>query len=397
MKRTHKSLLALLIVLGALLIARALLPFWVAHYLNDKLAHMGDYRGHLQSVDLALWRGAYRIKQFEIRKRDAAEKEFIPFLDAPLTDISVSWRALFKGAIVGRIEFVNPELNFVDGASDKDDQAGQGVDWRDTLQGLLPIQLNEVVVRDGAIHLRNFQSTPKVDVYMSELDATASNLTNANRDEAAQVARLDATALVLGGAPFEASMQFDPLGELTDFDLEIRALNVALPQLDDFMRAYGGIDAESGTADLVLELNADRKQVDGYAKLLLRELDIVSWKQDVQVDRDNPFSVAWESLVAGVMVLLSNQPNDQFATRVPIRGAVDAVHGQVLPALISIVRNAFVEAMRPNFEDQDGSSEAAEADAKPAVEEDGDSEATDAKSADEDSPRPIGPRHGSPK
>ena len=33
------------------------LPYLVRDYLNDKLADMGDYRGQITDVDLALWRG----------------------------------------------------------------------------------------------------------------------------------------------------------------------------------------------------------------------------------------------------------------------------------------------------------------------------------------------------
>lgn len=48
------SLAALLLLLLALHLA---LPYLVRDYLNGKLADMGDYRGHIADVDLALWRG----------------------------------------------------------------------------------------------------------------------------------------------------------------------------------------------------------------------------------------------------------------------------------------------------------------------------------------------------
>jgi hypothetical protein len=42
----------------ALLALHFALPVLVRDYLNDKLADMGDYRGHITDVDLAWWRGA---------------------------------------------------------------------------------------------------------------------------------------------------------------------------------------------------------------------------------------------------------------------------------------------------------------------------------------------------
>ena len=48
----------IIVLLIALHIA---LPYVVRDYLNEKLADMGDYRGQITDVDLAWWRGAYKI------------------------------------------------------------------------------------------------------------------------------------------------------------------------------------------------------------------------------------------------------------------------------------------------------------------------------------------------
>ena len=57
---------------------------------------MGDYRGHIGDIDLAWWRGAYRINDLRIVKTSGDVP--IPLLEAPLIDISVSgpplWRCL---------------------------------------------------------------------------------------------------------------------------------------------------------------------------------------------------------------------------------------------------------------------------------------------------------------
>lgn len=93
------SLAALLLLLLALHLA---LPYLVRDYLNGKLADMGDYRGHIADVDLALWRGAYRIDGLSIVKDNG--KVPVPFLDAPSIDLSVSWQALWDDhAVVARV------------------------------------------------------------------------------------------------------------------------------------------------------------------------------------------------------------------------------------------------------------------------------------------------------
>mgnify|MGYP006202867833 CR=1 FL=1 len=172
MKRRYRwplwSLAAIVLLLVTLHIA---LPYLVRDYLNDKLADMGDYRGQITDVDLAWWRGAYTINGLTIVKTTG--KVPVPFLEAPLIDLSVSWHSLwYDHAVVAEVTFLRPKLNFVDGGDSGDSQNGEGVDWRDQLDALVPITLNEIRVVDGQLSFRNFSSDPQVHVYASDIQAS---------------------------------------------------------------------------------------------------------------------------------------------------------------------------------------------------------------------------------
>lgn len=284
------SLAALLLLLLALHLA---LPYLVRDYLNGKLADMGDYRGHIADVDLALWRGAYRIDGLSIVKDNG--KVPVPFLDAPSIDLSVSWQALWDDhAVVARVVFERPQLNFVDAGGDRDaSQTGAGTDWREQLDKLLPITLNEVRVVDGTLRFRNFTSKPPVNLHASALNASIYNLTNVADARGERPARLEGTARILGQAPLEVAAHFDPLSDFEDFDLRLRVTRVELKRLNDFASAYGKFDFNAGTGDLVLEAQAKRGQLDGYIKPLLRDVDVFNWRQDVEDGDKNLFRSVW--------------------------------------------------------------------------------------------------------
>ena len=135
MKRRYSLLLSsVLAILALLLVAHIALPYVIRDYLNGKLDRMGDYHGQLADVDLALWRGAYRINGLKIVTVNG--KVPVPLLDAPVIDLSVSWHALwYDHGIVARVVFLRPQLNFVDGGDRQDSQSGAGTDW---LTHLLP-------------------------------------------------------------------------------------------------------------------------------------------------------------------------------------------------------------------------------------------------------------------
>lgn len=336
-------------VLLVLVAVRIALPFIVRDQLNARMAQMGEYSGEVERVRLALWRGAYVLHDLDIQKVSGDVP--VPFFHAPRTNISLSWRHLFRGRVVGEVAFHTPELNFVDGGNADDSQAGRGVDWREQLAGIMPFQLNQVEVHDGTIHFRNFNSSPPIDASIEQVQARIENLGNVvDEGEDDRNASLEADGLLLGQAPVEVRAALDPVGRTDDFALELRITELQLVELNDIAREYAYVDFESGHGEFVLELQARDGALDGYAKPLFHDMQVFSWQSDVREGDKNPLRLAWEATVEVVTSVFQNQPEQQFATRVPIQGSIDDRELGVLPAIGGILRNAFIEAYRPNFE-----------------------------------------------
>ncbi|MCE6980327.1 DUF748 domain-containing protein [Pseudomonas frederiksbergensis] len=351
MKRRYSwplwTLAGIVLLLVALHIA---LPYMVRDYLNERLANMGDYRGQITDVDLALWRGAYKINGLKIVKVNG--KVPVPFVNAPLIDLSVSWHSLwYDHAVVGEAQFDKPEVNFVDGgANKKNSQTGQGTDWRAQLEKLLPITLNEVRINDGRITFRNFNSKPPVNMNATQVNASIYNLTNVVDTEGKRDARFDGKALLLGHAPLETTATFDPLSDFQNFEFRLRAKNLELKRLNDFAAAYGKFDFNAGHGDLVIEAEANKGQLTGYIKPLLRDVDVFDWQQDVENKNKGIFRSIWEALVGGTENVLKNQPKNQFATRVQLRGNVHQRDISAFEAFLQILRNGFIQAFNAQYE-----------------------------------------------
>lgn len=351
MKRRYSwplwTLAGIVVLLVALHIA---LPLLVRDYLNDKLADMGDYRGQVIDVDLALWRGAYRINGLKIVKVDG--KVPVPFVSAPLIDLSVSWHSLwYDHAVVAEVLFVRPELNFVDGGANKQaSQTGQGTDWRAQLSKLLPITLNEVRINDGRITFRNFNSKPPVNMDATQVNASVYNLTNVVDVKGKRDARFEGKALLLGHAPLETTATFDPLSNFEEFDFRLRARHIELKRMNDFASAYGKFDFNAGHGDVVIEAQANKGQLTGYIKPLLRDVDVFNWQQDVENEKKGLFRSVWEALVGTTETVLKNQAKNQFATRVELRGSVHQRDISAFQAFLQILRNGFVQAFNARYE-----------------------------------------------
>lgn len=351
MKRRYS--LPLRILLVALHLA---LPFLVRDYLNDKLADMGDYRGQISDVDLAWWRGAYRINSLEIVKREGDVP--VPLLDAPSIDLAVSWQALWhKRAVVARVVFEHPEVNFVDGGKQaQQTQTGAGVDWRAQMEKLLPITLDELRVVDGRVAFHNYRSQPPVKLEARQVEASLYNLTNVADAQGQRVARFEGHALLLGHAHLEVSAVFDPFENFQDFEFRVRTTDIELRRLNDFSSAYGKFDFNAGHGDEVIEASAENGQLDGYIKPLLRDVDVFNWQQDVQREDKGLFRSIWEALVGGGETVLKNQRKNQLATRVELSGSVEDQNASPFQAFLAILRNGFVQAFNARYENAPPSS-----------------------------------------
>jgi hypothetical protein len=65
---------------------------------------------------------------------------------------------------------------------------------------------------------------------------------------------------------------------------------------------------------------------------------------------DDVFRVFWEAVVGGVGEMLENQPRDQVATFIPLRGDLTGPETDVLTVLGNVLRNAFIRAYLPRLQ-----------------------------------------------
>ena len=345
--RTWKGRTTLTLVV-VIALARVAMPWLVLNYVNETLDDIPGYKGHIADIDIHLWRGAYKIQGIELVKTDSPVPK--PLFAADTIDISVLWSALFRGAVVAEVYLLEPRVNFVAGKKGQAAQTGKDKDWTEVVQQLVPIEIDRFQTVNGSIHYYDFNSDPKVDVYLSNIDALIRNLNNSRGKGKERLAKLKAHALAMNHADVNLNFNIDPFAEKPNFNFDLRLLHLQMARIREYLKAYAPFDADGGTLDLVIEMASEKGGVEGYIKPIFKNLNILSWRQDVEKDEDNPFRIILEAVSGLFAGLLQNQPKDQFATRVPISGRLDDPSIGVLPAMGNILKNGFVEAFTPTLE-----------------------------------------------
>jgi len=334
--------LAVLVVAGVAL--RLALPNIVRFYVQRALDRNHEYSGLIGTIHVSLWRGAYAIE--DIRLLKATGSVPVPFFAARRVDLAIEWPALLHGKVVGRMRIEQPEINFVDAESPSDAQTGAGGPWMQVIKDLFPFAINSAEVRNGKIAFRAFHTDPPVDVYLSDVAATIENLSNVRDEVTPLFAVVRADGLAMDDARLEYEMQLDPLAYRPTFRFALRLVGLDVTKLNSLAKGYGGFDFEHGWFDLVVEMDAREGGVEGYVKPLFRNLRVF----DPGDGGFNLLAKFWEAIVGAAAALLKNQPHDQLATVIPVRGDLADPDTDVLALVGNLLRNAFIRAYLPRFQ-----------------------------------------------
>jgi Domain of Unknown Function (DUF748) len=342
--RTSRWISGLIILL---IVARIILPFAMKAYVNHKLNEAQEYSGKIQDVDIALWRGGYRIHQVQILKKNGNVRS--PLFAASEVDLAVEWRELFHGAVVGEVVLRQPRVNFVMGPTPQQSQNGKDERWDKILQSLFPFKLNRVEIVNGEIHFQSPSVTPPVDIYLRRISATATNLTNSRDLEQKLPSGLIARSSTLGGGQLNLQLKMNLLTPEPTYEMNCGLTNVDLVALNDFLRAYGKFDVAHGTFALFTSAAAENGSYEGYFKVFFDNLDVFAWEKE---RKKNILEVFWQAIVGGVTTVFKNHLKDQLATKVPISGSYTNSSVGVWTATATLLQNAFIHALVPKLDQQ---------------------------------------------
>lgn len=329
-------------ILVFLILLRIALPYIVLYFANDRLSKMDGYYGHIVDIDISLLQGQYSIDSIYINKVDSITTKQYPFFSAHTIDLSVQWSAIFDGAIVGEIEAFSPSIRFTKDKVDPNVVKEDDKEFSDLIDDFMPLRVNRFEITDGTIQYVDQATKPVVDIKMLNTYILATNLSNVEDSTNLLPSTIIAHSTMYEGRS-NFNMKINMLKEKPTFDLNFELKGVQLKQMNKFLQAYANVDVNRGTFSFFTEIAAKDGKFAGYVKPLIKDLDVVG-----REDKDDSFlHKIYEGIVGTVADIFTNQPKEQFATKVPIRGNFDKTDVDLWFAIGEILRNAFLSALMP--------------------------------------------------
>lgn len=349
-RRTGIVLFSMLVLVVA---ARIAAPFVIREVLNRKLADLPEYRGSIDDVELSVLTSKFVVDGLRLDKRRGDPK--LPFLRVERMVVDYRLDALIHGEIVADVDVTEPVANLMPEATQKrkpkdqikKDEEGQAV--TETVKTLLPTKINHLHIHQGAVRFKDSTANPPVDLKLTQLNLYISNLSNrpGSASELSTLGRI--SARVQNSGQLRANLRINVYAPKPTFDLALELRGLDVRELKDFTRAYAKVDLEKGTAAFFTELRARNGEIHGYFKPLLHNVQVLDIKGG---DKHDPwYQKAWEGTVEALKDVFENhEHHDQVATRAPISGRFDQPGVGVLPTIVEVVVNAFIEALTPGLE-----------------------------------------------
>lgn len=311
-----RILLAIVVVLVA---ARLVLPYALEAWIERK---PGDspYVVTLDDLDLNLWRGAYEVEGLRIERTDFPEAKE-PFFAAQKVDLSIEWREIIRGTLVGEAVFHKPVLHYV--TSEREPAKGPAPDWRERLESMFPFRINRIAIHDGSVAYARRAAAP----FTARLDAVEgelTNLTNAAKRAAARPAKLELAAKALNGGKLAVKMTANPFAAQPEFALDAQLTGVRLVDAGDALRALANVDVAGGMLDMFINLEATDGKFTGTARPMFEGVALSRWQEDEGEG-------ALSQLRQGLAKRLEQEAQkftgglpDRFSARIPVAGALPA-------------------------------------------------------------------------
>ncbi len=338
-------LYAALAVVAALAVGRLLAPAYVQRAINRRLNQIPGYAGNVAHVQLQLWRGAYRIDDIQIVKRDGKVRE--PFFKAKRIDFSIAWRELFHRKLVSDIYVEDAHLVFQHGATEETSQLTADRRWQDVIVDIFPIDITHFEIKGGAIRFIDTSRQPNVDIAVEDVKVLATGLRNRPSENGeAFPAKIDVSGRSIGGGQLRLFAKLEPLADQAHFQLNGELTKVELPALNNFLKAFAGIEVSKGQFELFGQIATQKGHYEGYVKPFLDHVDFTRPESD---DKSVGEQV-WQNVVAAVSELFKNRVTKQIGTRIPFSGDAQKFNVSTLRAIANGLHQGFIKALPHGFE-----------------------------------------------
>jgi hypothetical protein len=342
--RHRKGPRRLLYVLAGLvvlvLVIRVVLDPIAAWATRKALAKSPGFRAAFSDVHLSIIPPGYEIRRFKLIEEPGGRWDE-PLVFVERTYLTVLWRELLRGHLVGRVVLEKPKAVAVRRHEEK---AKKAPALSKQLEDMAPFRLDRLEIEDGEVLIAQGKGKKAPQLWLNNLNLVAANLATRKAMMEGEPAVLSLRGTVQRGASLTVDGSMDPWSVKPTFTVEAALKELKVQQLHAFIAENAEMRPVSGVINLFAKIKARNGVLQGGVKPVFENLELRPGDDDL--------GTRLKTFLAdtAIEILSDDIPNrDAVATVIPIKGTLDQPDVQLVPTILGVVRNAFVVGLAQGF------------------------------------------------
>jgi hypothetical protein len=339
----RRLLIAAAIVAGLVIVIRLVLDPIATHFTRKALREADGIRGDFHSVHVTVFPPGYQIRRLKVVEHPQDDWKH-PLFYAERVAAAVDMSALFHARLEARVRLDEPKI-VISKRTEKEEKKAAGVpDVRDALLRTLPARINRVEIRDGEIQYRDLTAPRHPQIWVHELELAVENIATRPKLAGGRPTTVSGSAKLGRSGDIVLFASANPFARKLEFAGKFSVEGWKTAELFDLIEPATDLQAPAGTISVFTEFKSADGMITGGVKPVLKNVK-------VRPTEDNFFNKLKAWVADKGLRLFSDRVPDRNAvvTIVPIKGRLDDPDIQLWPAVIGVIRNAFVEGISSGF------------------------------------------------
>ena len=327
----------------------------VAAYETRKaLRDLQGFNGDFSRVHISVFPPGYDITHLKIveDRRGTVEPASVkePLLFVERAHLGVSLHDLLHGRVVGSLRLEHPKIA-IRQPSEKESKSkrpnsGQPPDLSRGLAQAPALRIARVEMLQGELLFRTNQGGDPQRLWIHDLDMAVENLGTRRKETEGRPTTVSGHGTVAHSGEFKVFVSADPLAHPLSFEGQASLAGLRAVDLYEFIAPKTDMQATKGTIDVFATFRSHQGLISGGVKPVLKNILLRS--------TDEGLGARAKAWLADKAVELGSDRvpgRNAVATTIPIKGKIVEPDVQLWPAVLGVIRNAFVAGLESGFAD----------------------------------------------
>jgi len=327
----------------AVVLAVVFIDLLVTYATQKGLDRLESAAGSFKKLHVTLKKPGYEVYELKITQMPASNHPE-PLFFAEKIDMSWSWRELFHGKLVRRIDIDKARIMVPMRPGENGKPSQPPLEIAKTLESVPSAGLERLALRHSQVIVVDEHHNGQ-RIWLHDLDVTVENV--ASRKDLMKGLPLLVTmrGRLQRSGDLTVFMSMDPFDKGLTFAGSAELKHIKLADLYDFTKIKG-LSITNGSMDVFASVTCKRGALNGGVKPILTNVHVEA--------ADGKIGDKIKAALAdiGVKILSDRVPGrNAVATLIPIHGTLSQPNVQLVPTVLAVIRNAFVEGLAASLSD----------------------------------------------